>query len=288
MTTVCAAVLAAAAAHAAQPAAWDNLDQSRHLAGRMTSPGYMRGKVVLIDRRDYGVRSCVDAARRMEDTWRAFKSKQFVLLGSHSGEAGAEKIARIAKGLSLTYPIYAQAWLASGDGGGAPSVADGTVCVVDCTGKVLYMGKDDRQAVGVVANALMAMGSPQTAKQWRHYIDFEIDVLPGRALNRITDFRKAFPSDAKDYDLAWKQLSSNEDIRRVAKLETLTRQAKDYDFKDKAARRLDPKKVKLAADAFADLKESKNEAVVQEAKNCIADLTWALAELEGGKGLKKR
>ena len=79
-----------------------------------------------------------------------------------------------------------------------------------------------------------------------------------------------------------------ERTQRVAKLETLTRQAKDYDFKDKAARRLDPKKVKLAADAFADLKESKNEAVVQEAKNCIADLTWALAELEGGKGLKKR
>ena len=30
----------------------------------------------------------------------------------------------------------------------------------------------------------MAMRSPQSVKQWRYYLDFDIDVLPGRALNR--------------------------------------------------------------------------------------------------------
>lgn len=273
------AVLAAAAVHAASPVAWDNLGREHHLAGRMTSSGYMRGKVVLIDRRDYGSKSCVDAARRMEDTWRAFKVKPFVLLGSHSGPAGAEKIARVAKGLSLSYPIYANAWLSRG--GGEASAADGTVCVVDCTGKVLYMGRDDRQAVAVAASALSAMRVPQTPAQWRRYIDFDIDVLPGRALNEIAEFRKAFPAEAREYDAAWKRLSSDEDVRRVAKLEALTRQAKDYDFRDKSAPRLDPDKVKLAAAAFADLKESRSEAVAQEAKNCIAELKWALAELKG-------
>ena len=67
----------------------------------------------------------------------------------------------------------------------------------------------------------------------------------------------------------------------MAKLESLTLQAKDYDFKDKGAKRLSDEKVKLAIEAFSDLKQSSNAAVAQEAKNCLAELIWTAARLKG-------
>ncbi len=276
-----AAALAAVASFAAQPVEWENLDKEHHLAGRMASAGYMRGKVVCVDCRDYGLKSGITSMRSMEDTWQSFKMKQFVMLGAHHGEAGAEKIARIAKGLGLTYPIYRDASIVrSKEDLEAFPAKTGYVYIVGPTGRILYRGVDERRAVGVIASALMAMRSPQTANQWKHYIDFDIDVLPGRAMLEIGEFRKAFPMEAKAYDEVWDRFSADEDIRRVAKLEELTHQAKDYDFRDKKAPRLSPEKVKLAIDAFSDLKTSANPAVAQEAKNCIAELIWTAARLK--------
>ena len=110
-SAMCAiAVLIAAmlsfAAIAADPVEWENVDPAHYLAGRMASAGYLRGKVVLLDYRDYGDKSGVDAMRRLEEIWQTFKMKPFVLIGSHRGTAGAEKIKRIAEGLKLTFPIY--------------------------------------------------------------------------------------------------------------------------------------------------------------------------------------
>lgn len=276
-----AAVLWSAAAFAARPVAWENLDEAHHLAGRMASSGYLRGKVVYVDCRDYGDKSGVEAMRRMEEAWQTFKMKPFVMIGSHRGSAGPEKIKRIAEGLGLTYPIYRDAGIArTKEQEEADPERTGFVYVVESTGRVVYRGKDDRRAFGVVASAVMAMRSPQTPKQWKHYIDFDIDVLPGRAVLELEDYRKAFPKESREYDAVWKRFQADEDIMRVAKLERLTLQAKDYDFKDSSARRLSADKVKLAIDAFSDLKKSRNEAVAQEAKNCIAELTWTSARLK--------
>ena len=279
--TFCSAVLWAAAAFAALPVAWENLDEAHHLAGRMASSGYLRGKVVYVDCRDYGDESGVDAMQRMEEAWRTFKMKPFVMIGSHHGSAGPEKIKRIAEELGLTYPIYRDAGIVrTKEQVEADPERIGFVYVVESTGRVVYRGKDDRRAFGVVASAVMAMRSPQTPKQWKHYIDFDIDVLPGRAVLEIEEFRKAFPAEAKEYDAVWRRFEADEDIMRVAKLESLTQQAKDYDFKDSSARRLSADKVKLAIDAFSDLKKSRNAVVAQEAKNCIAELTWTSARLK--------
>lgn len=273
--------LGAVAAFAARPVAWENLDPAHHLAGRMASAGYLRGKVVYVDCRDYGDKSCVEAVRSMEEAWRTFKMKPFVMIGSHRGEAGAEKIKRIAEGLGLTYPIYKDADIArTQEQKDADPERTGFVYIVEATGKILYRGRDDRRAYGVVASALMAMRSPQTPKQWKHFIDFDIDVLPGRAYLELEEFRKLFPKESKVYDATWAKFSADEEIRRVAKLERLTLQAKDYDFKDTSARRLSAEKVDLAISSFADLKESKNPAIVQEAKNCIAELMWTAATLK--------
>ncbi len=282
-----AAVLALAAAFtvssvsAARPVEWENLDKGHHLAGRMASSGYLRGKVVYVDCRDYGDKSGVESMRSMEEAWQTFKMKQFVMLGAHHGDASAEKIDRIAKGLGLTYPIYRDAGIVrSQEAEEADPQKTGFVYIVESTGRILYRGRDERRAFGVVASAIMAMRSPQTPKQLKHYIDFDIDVLPGRAVIELEEFRKAFPKESQAYDSVWKRFSADEEIQRVAKLERLTQQAKDYDFKDTSARRLSDEKVQLAIDSFSDLKASRNPAVAQEAKNCIAELMWTAARLK--------
>jgi hypothetical protein len=248
----------------------------------MASSGYLRGKVVYVDCRDYGDKSGVEAMRRMEEAWRTFKMKPFVMIGSHRGAAGPEKIKRIAEGLGLTYPIYRDAGIArTKEQEEADPERTGFVYVVESTGRVVYRGKDDRRAFGVVASAVMAMRSPQTPKQWKHYIDFDIDVLPGRAYLEIEEFRKAFPKEAEQYDDVWAKFNEDKDIKRVAKLERIARQAKDYDFKDANAKRLSVEKVEKAIEVSADLKKSGNPLVAQEAKNCIAELMWTSARLEG-------
>lgn len=271
---------------AASPVEWENLDADHHLAGRMASSGYLRGKVVCIDYRDYGDKGGVEAMRRMESIWQAFKMKPFVLVGSHRGSAGAEKIKRIAEGLGLTFPLYKDADIVrTQEQKENEPQRIGFMYVVSGTGKILYCGMDDRRASGVIASSLMSMRSPQTPKQWKHYIDFDIDVLPGRAYVEIEEFRKAFPKEAAEYDDVRAKFSEDKDVRRVAKLERISVLAKDYDFKDPAARRLNVGKLEKAIETFSDLKTSENPLVAQEAKNCIADLTWTCAVLKkpGGR-----
>ena len=103
------AAMLSSSAFAADPVEWENVDPAHYLAGRMASAGYLRGKVVCLDYRDYGDKSGVDGMRRLEEVWQTFKMKPFVLIGSHRGTAGAEKIKRIADGLKLTFPIYKEA-----------------------------------------------------------------------------------------------------------------------------------------------------------------------------------
>ncbi len=250
----------------------------------MASSGYLRGKVVCVDCRDYGDKSGVESMRSMEEIWQSFKMKPFVLIGSHRGEAGAEKIKRIAEGLKLTYPIYKDADIVrTQEQKDADPERTGYLYVIGSTGKAFYRGKDERRVQGVIASALMAMRSPQTPKQWKYYIDFDIDVLPGRAYLEIEEFRKTFPKEAEVYDDVWAKFNEDKDIKRVAKLERIARQAKDYDFKDANAKRLSVDKVEKAIELSADLKKSENPLVAQEAKNCIADLTWTAAMLKSAE-----
>ena len=275
------AAMLSSLAVAATPVEWENIDPAHHLAGRMASSGYLRGKVVCVDCRDYGDKSGVESMRSMEEIWQSFKMKPFVLIGSHRGEAGAEKIKRIAEGLKLTYPIYRDADIVrTQEQKDADPERTGYVYVIGSTGKVFYRGKDERRVQGVIASALMAMRSPQTPKQWKHYIDFDVDVLPGRAYLEIEEFRKAFPKESSVYDDVWERFNADDEIKRLAKLERLARMAKDYDFRDVNAKRLSVEKVEKAIELSADLKKSQNPLVAQEAKNCIADLTWTAAMLK--------
>ena len=283
MCSFAAAFFAAAslAAPEVKPVEWENVDPAHHLAGRMASAGYLRGKVVLLDYRDFGDKSGVDAMRRLEEVWQTFKMKPFVLIGSHRGAAGAEKIKRIAEGLKLTFPIYKEADIVRTEEQKKTDPEHiGFMYIIGGTGRILYCGKDDRRAAGVIASALISMRSPTTVKQWKHYIDYDINFLPGKALLGIEEFRKSFPKEAAAYDEVWEKFSADSDIKRVSKLERLAHMAKDYDLKDPNAKKLSAEKIELAIEKASDLKKSENPLVAQEAKNCIADLTWTLAVLK--------
>ena len=160
--------------------------------------------------------------------------------------------------------------------------------IIGGTGRIIYCGTDDRRAAGVIASALISMRSPTTVKQWKHYIDYDIKVLPGKAYVEIEEFRKTHPKEAAAYDEVWAKFNEDSDIRRVAKLERIAQQAKDYDFKDANAKRLNLEKVEKAIELSADLKKSENPFVAQEAKNCIADLTWTAAMLKPAESSKKQ
>ena len=63
--------------------AWRNIDADHHLAGRKASEGYLQGKVVLVDRWGLGCPPCRKLLPRVEEIWRSFRSKPFVVLGGH-------------------------------------------------------------------------------------------------------------------------------------------------------------------------------------------------------------
>lgn len=139
---------------------WRNLSEANWLSGPKLSEGSLSGKVVLVD-----VWSADDAQSRallprMQEIWSSFRSKPFVLLGSHRG-ADADS-ARAAAG-QVTFPVYADAGLAERDpsGGTAPYVY-----VVNHRGKVVYAGRSDRDATEALVTALGWVGRPP-------------DLLPG-------------------------------------------------------------------------------------------------------------
>ncbi|MBP5284880.1 MAG: hypothetical protein ILO34_02075 [Kiritimatiellae bacterium] len=262
-----------------KPVEWKNLDNDHHLGGRVASGGYLRGKIVLVDCRDYGDKKGLEAMLRLQEIWSSFKTKPFVLIGSHRGAAGKEKIERISRGLGLTFPIYAGAAMAAEPAEAAESDG-GFIYVVDIRGTVIYRGNDDRSAVSAVASSILAMKNPQTQKQWEYLLDFDLDVLPGRALNGLKEYRRAFPEDFKDYEQVYKELSEDKDIQRLAKLEEFSQQVKDSDRNDKSSKRVQASRLKEAIKKFESLKTCADPFCAQEAKNCIADIVWALAAIE--------
>ena len=260
---------------------WRNVDPEHHLAGRKASEGYLQGKVVLVDRWGYRCPPCRKMLPQIEDIWRGFRTKPFVVLGGHcKGWGDAESIKQLAKDLGLTYSIYEGAGLKVGE-----PVFNSIpfLYVVDETGKVIYMGHDERNATQVVVTALTDMESPRDLKQWRYFLDWEIENLPGKALLRLKEFKKKFPKEAKAYAEKEKELLSIPEVKKLADLVEFAKKAKDvreFGEKKKAQRAKYEKLVKAAIESskYSSLLKSDDPRVVQEAKNSLADLKWTAAE----------
>jgi hypothetical protein len=132
-----------------------------------------------------------------------------------------------------------------------------------------------------LVNALTNLASPPNVAYWKRLIDFERDVLPGRAYVHLQEFRKAFPSEAKAYDADYGRLRADSTVQKLARLEIFSRQAKDFDPRSKPfERRQMLAKITRTLSAYSDLKNASDPVKAQEAKNCLADLLWARAALK--------
>lgn len=259
--------------------AWTGVAPENHLGGRKISEGYLQGKVVLVHRWHGAVSASRDALPRMEKVWQSYKMKSFVLLGSHGSGNGSVPAAQSAvREYGLTYPVY-----------GGADIKDGVPLsdripyyyVVDATGHVAFSGTDGRLAEAAVVNALTNLASPPDIGSWRRLIDFELDVLPGRAYLHLMEFRKRFPAAAKAYDEVYRRLRADAEVVKLARLEAFSREAKDFDpnAKTHVARSM-LQKIGRTVKAYESLKESDDPVKVQEAKNCLADLIWAAIALK--------
>jgi hypothetical protein len=259
--------------------AWTGLTSENHLGGRKVSEGYLQGKVVLVQRWRGTDASSSRALERMERVWQSYKTKPFVLLGSHVPGAGTVSALEdvLAEG-AITYPLYAGADLKE-----LAPLSDKIpfYYVVDATGRVTFRGSNERLAEMALVNALTNLASPPRAAYWQRLIDSERDVLPGRAYLHLLEFRKRFPEEAAAYDGLFRALKADSTVEKLAKLEEFSRQAKDFDPRARAfeAKQMQMK-IARTIKAYEVLKEEADPFKRQEAKNCLADLAWAAAALK--------
>lgn len=134
---------------------WRGLDEASYYAGPKITEADLLGKVVLVDCWGVNCPPCRALLPRMEQIWQSFKSKPFVLLGSHRQGKAPEKVAELVKANKLTYPQYNAAGVASGEPSfrGIPFLY-----VVNHRGKIVYSGSDERAATEAVVNALGEVG----------------------------------------------------------------------------------------------------------------------------------
>ena len=269
---------AALVAFGAQAVEWKNVDADHYLGGRKASEGYLQGKVVLVDRWGAKCPPCRALLPRVEEIWKSFKTKPFVVLGGHcKGWGTADMVAELITEHKLTYSVYEDAALAVGE----PKFdAIPFLYVVDETGKVVYLGRDERNATQAIVSALTDMESPRNLAQWKRFLDYELEHLPCHGYLRLREFRKKFPKEAKAYETKARELAAIPDLKKVADLVEFAKKAKDppvFGPKDTAKKTKYEKLVKDEIDKCESFKAHPDPRVAQEAKNALADLKWTQA-----------
>lgn len=157
LKSVLVAVLAFVAV--SSEAAWRNLSDDAHYAGPKLTEQDLTGKVVLVDCWGVHCPPCRALLPRMEQLWKSFKSKPFVLVGSHCQGRNPEKVKELVEANKLTYPIYERFGLADGE----PSFrALPFMYVVNHRGRVVYSGSDERAATEALVTAIGEIGGPMS------------------------------------------------------------------------------------------------------------------------------
>lgn len=267
---------------------WTNVTPENRIGGRMVSPGYLRGKTVLIDSRDYGSKSCVEDVKALQQIWNTYKTKEFIVIGCHTGAADSGRVSKIIDRLGVTYPVYNGAGVAGreGDRMNLPALA-----VLDSTGtRFVHKGTDVRKVSGVVGSLIFLTKRPTGAQTWKKLLDWEIENMPGHAFNRLRDLmadsaessslRAKFPADMKRYEETYAKWKESNEIKKTAKLVGLAVAVKDRDVNSNEAKKITKSVIEGAIGKYSKLKESSDPRIVQEAKNAIADLMFAEATLK--------
>ena len=260
---------------------WHGTSDDNRIGGRMISSGYLRGKVVMVDCRDYGSRANKDVLPRLQSIWSAYKSKPFILVGSHRGQTADGKIGKLMEKMGLTFPVYRDFGVASVEKGRkVDEELNSFIYVLDETGKVAYFGTDDRAAMGVVGSSLMNMAAPRSVKEWKHFLDWETKNIPGRAYLRLKDFEAQHPAEAKEaYGEVMEKLENRPEIKKLSKLVAAAKLVKDRDPNSAASQKVTKDKIEILIEKYEPLKQCRDPNVVQEAKNALAELKWASATL---------
>lgn len=136
---------------------WANLDEEHHYSGPALTDKSLEGKVVLVESWGVNLEESCEVQARMQQLWTSFKTKPFVIIGSHCAGKSEEKVAAVVAAKKLTFPMYEKAGLAEN----APNVGSlPYFYVVNHRGRVVYSGNQDRDAEEALVTAIADVGQP--------------------------------------------------------------------------------------------------------------------------------
>ena len=133
---------------------WKGLEPENWYCGRKLTESALKGKIVMVYVFSESNEDSVALLPRIESVWSAYKSKPFVVIGSHRGGKSA-KAASLIKKSKVTFPVYEDAGRTKepGAGGRYP-----IVYVVDDAGRMIYRGCSDLEATEAVVTAIPDVG----------------------------------------------------------------------------------------------------------------------------------
>ncbi len=154
MKRIIAGIVLLMACCAQAEAVWRGLEDKNYYSGPKITDKDLAGKVVLVEIWGVNCGPCVASLPHMEALWKKFKSKPFLLIGSHAQGRQEEKVAALVKQYDLTYPIYDWVGLQGAPGSnGIPFMY-----VVNHRGKVVYSGRNKDEIKNAIENALKELG----------------------------------------------------------------------------------------------------------------------------------
>lgn len=140
-----------------QASLWANLDEEHHYSGPSLTEKDLEGKVVLVDCWGVNCPPCRALLPRMQELWKSFKTKPFVLVGSHCQGKSPAKVKELVEANGLTYPMYERFGLAEGE----PKFSSiPFLYVVNHRGRIVYSGRDERDATEAFVTAIGDVGQP--------------------------------------------------------------------------------------------------------------------------------
>ena len=230
----------------AQADFWKGLGEANYYSGPKLTEADLLGKVVLVDCWGVNCPPCRALLPRMEQIWQSFKSKPFVLLGSHRQGNAPEKVAELVKANKLTYPQYNGAGVASGEPSfrGIPFLY-----VVNHRGKIVYAGSNEREATEAVVNAIGEVGGAYNLAGgvvFRKYKAMEKQLVLGKPTKTIV---KKLEGDVKKASGKTANAAQKEQAEEAREILKALEEAKSDIKKD-----IEIQKVKNPVDALKTIK----------------------------------
>ena len=218
---------AAIATLGANAVSWKGLDESNWYSGPKITEADLAGKVVMVDKWGVFCPPCRALLPKMQEIWKSFKGKNFILLGSHCQGRKEAEVQNLVKANKLTFPIYDWAGLAEGEprSSGIPFLY-----VVDHRGKVVYSGHNHNMALEAAQAAILALDLPPTLlgdvviEKGSPYKSLEKLLVLGKNISSVVkklekdvknaEKRSAKQADKDNAEVASRILAAIEEARR--------------------------------------------------------------------------